>query len=419
MDINEIKKHLFSLANKGIKYDLQRMTEAARECGNPQFSYKSFHVAGTNGKGSTCAYLESMLLASGFKTALYTSPHILQFEERFRINGKIIDQEQWLNVYKDIRSIIDDFNLTFFEASTLIAFEIFKRNKVDWVVFETGLGGKLDATNIIVPQVSVITNIAIDHTQLLGKDIISIAGEKAGIIKKCVPAVVAHNEDPEVVKLFETCSSNLNAPLHVVSCSEIENLRSNDSGYIFSRNGLDFRISMSGKYQISNALLAVKAMECASVFDYNVCKKGLFEAFIPCRFQLIGFKGRKILLDVGHNPDAANSLVNNIKARFPDLSFCIITGIMKDKDYAGIIRKYSEIADTVIYTRPQIDRASKPEDLKMSVPEVKIKNEICQTIADAVDTAFKGSHDIICIAGSFHTVGEACEYLGINPFDIR
>ena len=141
-------------------------------------------MAGTNGKGSTCSFIESVLRASGFKTGLYTSPHILRFEERFRVNGEIVTEDKWLSVYKDIHDKLDIYNLTFFEASTLIAFELFKRENVDWAVFETGLGGRLDATNIIMPQVSVITRIAMDHMDLLGYTLADIAKEKFGIIKR-------------------------------------------------------------------------------------------------------------------------------------------------------------------------------------------------------------------------------------------
>ncbi|NLE02707.1 MAG: bifunctional folylpolyglutamate synthase/dihydrofolate synthase, partial [Fibrobacter sp.] len=199
MNGSEIKKHLYSLVNKGIKYDLDRMIAAANSINNPQTFYKSFHVAGTNGKGSTCSFIESVLRASGFKTGLYTSPHILRFEERFRVNGEIVTEDKWLSVYKDIHDKLDIYNLTFFEASTLIAFELFKRENVDWAVFETGLGGRLDATNIIMPQVSVITRIAMDHMDLLGNTLADIAKEKFGIIKKDTSVVCAENSDPPIM----------------------------------------------------------------------------------------------------------------------------------------------------------------------------------------------------------------------------
>ncbi|HEX3019913.1 MAG TPA: folylpolyglutamate synthase/dihydrofolate synthase family protein [Chitinispirillaceae bacterium] len=416
MNASEIKKQLFSLNSKGIKYDLERITEAAKRCGNPHLAYKCFHVAGTNGKGSTCAYLESMLRAHGFRTGLYTSPHILNFEERYQINGKVISEQMWLDVYKDIRHIADDLNLTFFETTTLLAFELFRRLNVQWVVFETGLGGRLDATNIVKPEVSVITRIAFDHMYLLGKDLATIAREKAGIIKGGIPAVVAFNSDLGVREVFkETCLA-LNAPLIEVSSSDASDVKEIFDGISFLRKEAKFSVKMTGQYQIINALLALQAMEQASLMNEAACVKGLSQTFIPCRFQEIIFKGKKFILDVGHNPDAADVFVKNLKMRFIKKSLCIVTGIMKDKDYQGIIKKYSEIADTIIFSRPDVERASAPEDLIRSVSDATVNKMVCNTIAEAVAAAMDGPHEIICIAGSFFTVGEACKIMGIDPF---
>lgn len=416
MNASEIKKHLFSLSSKGIKYDLNRITEAAQKCGNPHLAYKCFHVAGTNGKGSTCAYIESMLRTSGFKTALYTSPHILQFEERFQINGKVIDEQQWLDVYEDLKHIVDDFSLTFFEAATLIAFELFRRNNVEWVVFETGLGGRLDATNLVKPEVSVITRIAFDHTDLLGKDLVSIAAEKAGIIKKNIPAVVACNDDIQVLNVLKQRCDAMNAPCSVVSFSDAQNITETSTGISFTRKGLEYCVSMAGQYQVINALLALEAVERASLLDYNACVKGLASTFLPCRFQEFFHNGKRLILDVGHNPDAADAFVKNIKKNFANKNVCIITGIMKDKDYPEIIRNYAQIANTIIFTRPDVERASQPEDLMKSFVDNKNRCLIRKTICESIETAFSGSYDLICIAGSFFTVGEACKILGINPF---
>jgi len=175
----DIRTHLFSLATRGIKYDLDRMRHAALMCNNPQDQYSSFHVAGTNGKGSTCAFLESVLRSCGKKTGLFTSPHLVRFEERFMINGRPIGEALWLAVYEDLRPTIDEQELTFFEATTLMAFELFLREKVEWAVFETGLGGRLDATNVVVPRVSVISRLALDHKEYLGNDLVSVAGKSS------------------------------------------------------------------------------------------------------------------------------------------------------------------------------------------------------------------------------------------------
>lgn len=416
MNASEIKKHLFSLNNKGIKYDLNRINEAAKRCGNPQLAIKCFHVAGTNGKGSTCAYLESMLRSAGFKTGLYTSPHLLYFEERFQIDGKIISEKQWLDVYEDIRNTVDDLNLTFFETTTLLAFELFKRNEVQWAVFETGLGGRLDATNIIKPEVSVITRIALDHQDLLGKDMASIAREKAGIIKKGVPAVVASSCDPLVRNVFIDTCKNMQAPFHEVSFSDASEICETLSATSFARKGIRYMLKMAGKFQVINALLALEALEIVSLLDTVTSAEGLSRTFLPCRFQQISFRQKQLILDVGHNPDAACVLVDNIKKHYADEPVCIVTGIMKDKDYPGILKKYCEIADTIILSRPQVERASLPEDLLNSIPPGKVNTKVCNTMEEAITEAINGYHKVVCIAGSFFTVGEACSLMGINPF---
>lgn len=415
MNASEIKKHLFSLNSKGIKYDLNRIAEAARRCGDPYLAYKCIHVAGTNGKGSTCAYIESMLREAGFKTALYSSPHLLSFEERFQIDGKIIDERQWLEIYYDLKQVADELNLTFFETTTLMAFELFKRNKVQWAVFETGLGGRLDATNIIRPEVSVITRIALDHMDLLGNDLKSIAREKAGIIKPGIPAVVASSCDLNVRDIFRQTCASVGAPCFEVSLSDASDICETASGTSFYRKGKRYQLTMPGRYQVMNALLALEAMERVSLLSDNA-SEGLSAAFIPGRFQQISFHQKLFILDVGHNPDAAEVLVDNLKKRFKNESICIVTGIMKDKDYPGILKKYSEIADTIILSRPEVKRASMPEELMKSIPAGKVHAIICNTIADALSKAMSGPHQIICIAGSFYTVGEACSLMGIDLF---
>lgn len=415
MDAVEIKKHLFSLNNKGIKYDLNRITEAVRRCGNPHLAYKCFHVAGTNGKGSTCAYLESMLRTSGFKTALYSSPHLLNFEERFQIDGKIIDESQWLEVYYDLKQVTDEFNLTFFETTTLMAFELFKRNKVQWAVIETGLGGRLDATNVIRPEVSVITRIALDHMDLLGKDLKSIACEKAGIIKPGIPAVVASSYDQQVRDIFRQTCTAINSPCIEVSLSDASDICETASGTSFWRKGKQYQLTMPGRFQVMNALLALEAMEQVSLLCDNA-SACLSKVFLPGRFQQISFHQKQFILDVGHNPDAAEVLVDNLKKRFKKESVCIVTGIMKDKDYPGILKKYSEIADTIILSRPEVQRASMPEELMKSIPPGTVHALICSTIAEALSKAMSGPHQVICVAGSFYTVGEACSLMGIDLF---
>jgi dihydrofolate synthase/folylpolyglutamate synthase len=417
INADKIKAHLFSLVSKGIKYDLKRITDASSLCGNAFTAYKTFHVAGTNGKGSTCAYIESVLRHNGFRTGLFTSPHILKFEERFQINGKPVTQEKWLNVYFDLKDIIEAFNLTFFEATSLIAFELFKRNKVDWAVFETGLGGRLDATNVITPEVSIITSISMDHMDLLGNDILSIAGEKLGIVKKGVPLVAAWNQNENVIDLINKTCSERNCSCTIVSTESVSEINIDENGTSFFKGGRLYKTPLKGKYQILNLLVAIEALSKAGIKDYNAIISGIENTGLPGRFQEFIINGKNVVFDVGHNPDAARVLVNCLQDRFPGKSVCIITGIMKDKDVAGVLEKYSEIAERIILTKPDIPRAQSTDLLLAAVPEIyRSKCIVIENVADAVKAGLAYSEQVLCIAGSFYTVSEAFKFAGIDPY---
>lgn len=416
---SEVCKHLFSLNTRGIKYDLQRIEEAAKRLGNPQNCFRSIHIAGTNGKGSTCAYLESILRTSGYKTGLFTSPHIMRFEERFQINGKIISEKQWLDIYEQQSGLIDELKLTFFEATTLMAFELFKKEGVQWAVFETGMGGRLDATNIIKPAVSVITRIAMDHSEFLGDNILSVAREKIGIVKQNTPLVIASNSDASVMNLVRDVCKTKNADLTIISADSAI-IRQTDEGLWIGQDDVSYDVRLSGPFQALNVLLAVAAIEKVGITDEKIIKKGLSAAVLPGRFQKYKINEKTVIFDVGHNPDAAEAFVRAVKNDFPDKRACIVTGIMKDKDMAGVLEKYLEIAEDLILTQPKIERAASPYDLLSHVPpEERKRCSIAPDIESAVAAAFKNPNDLICIAGSFYTVGEAFNTMKIEPFKLN
>lgn len=413
----DIRMYLFSLVHRGIKYELDRIIEAAERCGNSYNAYKSFHVAGTNGKGSTCAYLDSVLRCKGYKTGLFTSPHLLRFEERIQINGKPVSEELWLEIFKEQREIIDKYKLTFFEATALMAFEIFKRSNVEWAVFETGLGGRLDATNIIRPEVSVITKIAMDHMELLGADIVSIAGEKLGIVKEKVPLVMAYNDDPSVNDLVNKVCVSKNVQYTLISMNDASNIHIDSSGTIFGYKNRCFSTPLIGRFQTLNSLLAIKALEQAGIDDYAELEQGIRQACLPGRFQEINISGKQVIFDVGHNPDAADALVDTLKRKYCGKSVCMVAGIMKDKDTKGILEKYAAIADRIILSRPEIPRAESADRLRELVPDHFKKNCIVvPKVADAVRRALTCSEQTVCITGSFYTVSEAFQAVGIDPY---
>ena len=259
-DSREIIERLFSRTRHGIKLGLDRMLAASDETGNPQNAYSSIHVAGTNGKGSVCAYMEAVIRSTGFRTGLFTSPHIVNFEERFIINGNPVPTLKWLEVYCDVENIIEKYNLTFFEAITLIAFELFKREKVEWAIFETGMGGRLDATNIIVPRVSVISVIGMDHTEYLGKNLSSIATEKLGIVKKNVPLVMLKSPQSAIESLAIKRCDEMSAPCFMVSEDHSGEYATNVNSTNFLYNGKKFTTTLNGKFQVKNAMVAIKAL---------------------------------------------------------------------------------------------------------------------------------------------------------------
>lgn len=415
---SEITRRLFSLATRGIKYDLNRMKRAVSRLGNPEYTCTCFHVAGTNGKGSVCAYLEAMLRRAGLKTGLFTSPHLVRFEERFIINGIPVESRAWVDVYETLQPVIEELHLTFFEATTLMAFELFKRERVEWAVYETGLGGRLDATNVVVPRVSIITTVDMDHQEFLGNDLHSIAGEKLGIVKHRTPLVMALPRDAGV----RDCAlihalRNETVVTFVDEREAADRTAAGEGGSSFLWRDQRFVIGANGDYQVHNALLALNGLVAAGFMDLAAMGEGLCDARLPGRFHIVKAKGKTAVFDVGHNPQAVSRFCTAFAGRFGRERVCCVIGIMKDKDIAGIMPYFARIGARVIATAPAINRAASPETLLAALPADYAGSAI--GIADlpkAVETAFAGDEEIVCIAGSFHTVGEAMVTLGIEPY---
>jgi dihydrofolate synthase / folylpolyglutamate synthase len=415
----EIAEQLFKKTTHGIKLGLDRVRRAAELSGNPQSAYASIHVAGTNGKGSTCAYIESVVRAHGAKTGLFTSPHLVRFEERFMIDGKPIPEEKWVCVYHDLAGIIESLGLTFFEAVTLIAFELFKRENVEWAVLETGMGGRLDATNIALPRVSVITSLGLDHMDYLGKDLVSIAREKLGIVKPNVPLVIARPENQDVFNLAQQQCALMDAPCHFVSADDADSRRQSADATSFVSHGLEFTTVLLGEYQIQNTMVAIRSAQCAGFTDDAAIVGGIARTRMPGRFHVVGLHGRTVVFDVGHNPAAAEAFSTALRRRYHGFSVCMVAGIMKDKDAAGVLRSYCAVANRLIVTQPKIERAADCDTLLRNIPgDFKGRRDCIADVGTAVLTALQGQEQIVCIAGSFHTVGEAMQTLEVEPYGI-
>jgi dihydrofolate synthase/folylpolyglutamate synthase len=415
---HEIARRLFSRTTHGIKLGLERMQSAATRFGDPQNAYPSIHVAGTNGKGSVCSYIEAVLRSQGHTTGLFTSPHIVSFEERFIIRGRPVSSGQWVDVYRDLESTIEELGLTFFEAATLIAFELFKRERVDFAVFETGMGGRLDATNIITPRACAITRIAMDHMAFLGNDLVSIAGEKLGIVKPGVPCVMAEPESKDVRLLAQTICAENHARLEFVDLAkDARDIEIAGNGVSFTYDNEPFVVPLAGAHQVQNALVAIKTLKAAGVQDMRKMSGAMGKTFLAGRFHVVPFGGKTIVFDVGHNPDAAQSFIETFSQRFRGPSMCLVVGIMKDKDMAGMFRSYCKKANIIFLTRPQGERSAETALLKLNVPSwFRGAVQELPAVGDAVKAALASPEEVVCIAGSFFTVGEAMVSLGVSPY---
>ena len=409
----EAIQYLYDLQKYGIKFGLTKTSNLLRAFGDPHKSGKYIHIAGSNGKGSVAAMLESILIESGLKVGFYSSPHLVRFTERFRVNGREISPEKAAGIIGELMDVIDPRHPpTFFEVITALALIYFEREKTDISIMEVGMGGRLDATNVILPIVSVITSISLEHQFFLGSRLIDIAREKAGIIKDGVDLITAATQMPVIDLLRATCEEK-NAPFWRVG-KDITYRRNgfklNYYGLERSFNGLEH--GLKGSFQNRNAATTLAVIEIIERKGINVSslhiKEGLEKTIWPGRMHVIS-KSPLIVLDGAHNPFAIKVLADSIKRDFTFRRLILVIGVMEDKDVTGILEKIVPVADYIIYTRPDYYRSSDPEDVfKRAVP-LKKSGEIVPVISQALDRAGKivDSEDMILITGSLFTVGEA------------
>jgi len=454
-------EHLFARTALGIEPGLDVITALLEKLGNPQRDLKVIHVAGTNGKGSVCAMIESVLRASGLKTGLYTSPHLFKFNERFRINGQNISNSDLEQLITDVeaaehqrghlrgQSLNSDINknvriqgltpqvtpqerpATFFEVSTAMAFEHFKRQKVDYAVIETGMGGRWDATNVVQPVISIITRIALDHADYLGTDLEKIAWEKAGIIKEGVPvicgpmpveaeAVVYKEAAEKKVSLDQRERGSANAEqrpkgVAILGSEEavyIEVLESRRTDQLIDieasgNNYRNVRLPLGGSVQLENCGIAVAALEdLADLEDLRLqMKKGLEAVKWPGRFQTLSMKP-PILFDGAHNPNAAAALFQTLEEIFPRFGNGFVFGFMKDKDVEGILKALApSIGKAWAVTLPG-ERAIPAEEIAEIAKSVGIDIEPIQNFQPARDWVAEGKKRLLCFTGSLYLAAE-------------
>ncbi len=412
--------YLYGLQKYGIKFGLNCTNKLLARVGNPHHKLRFIHIAGTNGKGSTAAILSRILREHGIKAGLYTSPHLVRFAERFRLNDEEVSTERILQVFEKIRATLDESQSpTFFEMTTAMAFQYFFEEQADFVIAETGMGGRLDATNVISPEVCVITNVGFDHQQFLGSTLSSIGREKAGIIKKGIPVVTGALQ-PVIQGILKTACMDKAAPLYRFK-SEFR-VRRNSNGS-FQYQGIERRLpslnlNLMGPHQVGNAALALAALEVLeqkhiiSLRPERV-EHAMREVKWPARLEVLE-TNPTIILDGAHNPQGAESLRIALKEDFTYKKLHLVMGIMADKDIVGILRRLLPLAETAIFTRPRYSRGANPDDVrKMARPYIQ-KYYVIPEAASAIQEARNMARpdDLICITGSLYFAGEVKQIFG-------
>ncbi len=433
MNYAESLKYLFSLGRElaaptqaaAAKFDLENISTLAEALGHPEKKYRSIHIAGTNGKGSTAAFTESILRTAGIKTGLYTSPHLERINERIRMNGEEISDEEFAKTFTKIQALIEELlaqgklraHPTFFEVVTALAFAHFAKVNVQIAVFEVGLGGRLDATNILTPEVSVITQVAFDHENFLGHALQEIAAEKAGIIKAGVPVVLAEQR-PEARDVILKRAMEIEAPIverdkefHV---EEIEIHEGCVRAEVVERkSGERFEIApkLRGRFQLGNAINAIAVVrllkERGAEIPEEIVEQGITDAIWPGRMEKLQ-SNPDVYLDGAHNPSAARELANFLGENFAERRVTLLFAAMRDKAVDEIAGILFPRASEVIFTQPKISRAISAAQLAEMAGDYATQYRVIPDAETALEEALASarSNDAIFITGSLYLVGE-------------
>jgi dihydrofolate synthase / folylpolyglutamate synthase len=409
-------RYLYSLGNevRTAKLGLDRMRALSGALGNPERAFRVVHVAGTNGKGSTAAMIESSLRAWGARTGLYTSPHLVEPTERIRIDGSPVAAEEFASAFVRVHRAAEDLlrdgaidlHPTYFETVTAMAFVLLRERGVEWAVVEVGLGGRLDATNIVAPELAVVTPVDFDHEAYLGKSIEAIAAEKAGILKPGVPAVFARQR-PEAQRVLEEAARA--AGVHYTSTTEwsVENLDVQARGSRFTvRNWrkLSIECPLAGEHQVANAVTAVVALDALGAPTAAI-ESGIRAAHWPGRLEYVGARP-DIVLDGAHNPAGARALATYIERFREGRRVWLIYGAMRDKAVSEVAGILFSLADQVIATAPNQTRAVRPEVIAELAghPHLHVAPHLSDALAILEECS---PEDLVIITGSLYLVGEA------------
>lgn len=432
---------IHGLGRFGIRPGLERIAILLEMLGNPHHRVRFVHIGGTNGKGSTAAMLSSALRSAGFRIGLYTSPYLLSFTNRMAVNGSDIDHGELVDLVSEVRPMVEKISsdprlgpLTEFEVVTALALTYFSRQGVDLVVLEVGLGGRLDATNVVDPLLSIITNISLEHTDVLGNTVEAIAAEKAGIIKEGRPLLTAA-EDEEVLNLFRERSSTLKAPFNRLQFLSAEMAGENvekpyavqgritEEGqfldyYGFEMQLKDLFIPLRGAYQVINAGTALAALEILKkeniIVDESSIRKGLENTDWPGRLELLS-KNPMLIMDGAHNPAAMKKLAESMPVYYKYKKLILVVGMLADKDTRAMLSDILPLADTVVFTKPTLPRAAEPAELAdFAVKYLNLDSSyhVVDEHGRAIDLALElaGPEDAVLVTGSLYTVSDVRAY---------
>lgn len=409
--------YLYDLQKYGIKFGLSSTSDLLARLGNPHQNLQAIHIAGTNGKGSTAAMLSAILARTGMQVGLYTSPHLVRFNERFRLNDHDVDDREIMDVFRRVKDVVDEREPpTFFEMTTAMALSLFAEKGVDWAILEVGMGGRLDATNVIQPQITIINNIAFDHQEFLGSTLGRIAREKAGIIKKGVPLITAVKQPVALAVIKERCLA-LAAPCYRIG----QQIKVRSRGRrCFSYRGLKWRLEnlqlpLAGGHQLLNAATALGALEVLEQLGRlhplsEQVQEGLRKTRWPGRLEWFS-EHPPVLLDGAHNNAGIVSLRKALQEEYTYERLIIVLGIMADKDLRGMVHKLAPLADHLILTRPRYERAAEPESLREVAGEFAKRTELISSVRQALKRAMTlaTSEDLVVVTGSLYFIGEVKE----------
>ena len=410
-------------------FDLRRVEELLRRLGDPHLGPRTVHIAGTKGKGSTAAMIASTLTAAGHHTGLYTSPHLHTFRERIRIDGEMIAEDEFAATVEEIKPHAETINeeakfgkLTTFEVLTIAAFAYFKKRGIQFQVLETGLGGRLDATNVVKPEICIITPISLDHTEILGNTIAEIAREKAGIIKPGAILIVAPQNPNAMTVIKEASARNKNQMINIGSDITWHILDWNLNGQEFEvatkAGARRYSIPLLGRHQVENATVATAVLEVLGI-DYESIFRGLAGVRWPGRLEILRHDPL-VLVDGAHNADSVRRLRESIEEyiRYDDM--ILVIGASSDKDIRGMLVELAPLADKIIATKSTHPRALPINTLLNEIEKLDRKAAYFASVSNAVEQALRSAwpHDLICVTGSLFVVAEAIEYIKGTPRDV-